>query len=107
MSKGQVLAAIKEDYQANYFVTGTGELDAYEDDCLFTDPFTGFRGTQRFKKNVGNFGGFLCVPMSQIPDCTACSFHCTVPLTIVAQLLKTCAVAQRRREAGCFGLQGD
>ena len=38
-----VSAEIKEDYAANYFVNGAGDMDAYEDDCLFTDPFTGFR----------------------------------------------------------------
>lgn len=59
LSRKEALDSIKEDYQANYFVNGAGDMSAYEDDCLFTDPFSGFRGTQRFKRNIGNFGNFL------------------------------------------------
>lgn len=32
---------------------------AYEEDCLFADPFAGFNGVGRFKKNVGNLGGLM------------------------------------------------
>lgn len=33
-----------------------GKMIAYEDDCLFADPFAGFNGVARFKKNVSNLG---------------------------------------------------
>ena len=59
MSRQEVLASIKDDYRANYFVQGSGDMSAYDPDCLFTDPFSGFRGTERFKNNIGNFGNFL------------------------------------------------
>ncbi len=52
-------AALQEDYSANYFVTGKGNLDAYEPDCLFADPFASFRGVARFKKNVSNLGSLM------------------------------------------------
>ena len=39
--------------------TGVGEMEAYEPDCTFADPFTSFDGVERFKKNVSNLGGLL------------------------------------------------
>lgn len=38
---------------------GVGEMEAYEPDCTFADPFTSFDGVERFKKNVSNLGGLL------------------------------------------------
>lgn len=37
----------------------TGDMAAYADDCLFADPFAGFNGVERFKKNVSNLGGLM------------------------------------------------
>lgn len=34
-------------------------MEAYEPDCTFADPFTSFKGVDRFKKNVSNLGGLL------------------------------------------------
>lgn len=36
-----------------------GDMTAYADDCLFADPFAGFNGVERFKKNVSNLGGLM------------------------------------------------
>jgi hypothetical protein len=58
-TRDQALAAIKADYDDNYFVSGAGDLAAYDADCLFADPFAGFNGTERFRRNVGNLGGML------------------------------------------------
>ena len=33
-----------QDYSVSYFVSGAGDMAAYADDCLFADPFVGFRG---------------------------------------------------------------
>ncbi len=35
-------------------------MSAYAEDCYFADPFAGFKGTDRFVKNVRNLGGMLC-----------------------------------------------
>ncbi|GFR49931.1 hypothetical protein Agub_g12035, partial [Astrephomene gubernaculifera] len=37
-------------------------MAAYDPDCLFSDPFVSFRGTERFKRNVANLGA----PLSDI-----------------------------------------
>ena len=42
-----------------YFVRGVGDMSAYAPDCTFSDPFVSFKGTQRFKQNVGNLGGLM------------------------------------------------
>eukprot|EP00884_Botryococcus_braunii_P014047 jgi/Botrbrau1/22643/Bobra.176_1s0065.1 len=59
LTREQVVASIKEDYSVNYFVSGQGNMAAYAEDCLFADPFAGFKGVQRFKRNVSNLGGLL------------------------------------------------
>lgn len=59
MTRDQMLAAIKTDYDQQYFVRGVGDMSAYAPDCTFSDPFVSFKGTQRFKQNVGNLGGLM------------------------------------------------
>lgn len=43
----------------NYFVSGVGDMEAYDPQCLFADPFAGFKGVDRFKQNVSNLGGLM------------------------------------------------
>lgn len=59
LSRPQAIAAIREDYDQNYFVSGVGSMSAYAPDCLFADPFAGFNGTDRFRRNVSNLGGLM------------------------------------------------
>ncbi|XP_075477483.1 uncharacterized protein LOC142518576 [Primulina tabacum] len=59
IDRAVVVAAIKEDFQRSYFVTGNLALDAYEEDCEFADPAGSFRGLSRFKRNCTNFGYLL------------------------------------------------
>lgn len=56
----ETVAAVRADYDANYFISGKGSMDAYDADCRFADPFASFRGVDRFKQNVGNLGGLMC-----------------------------------------------
>ena len=50
-------SAVKQDACALF--AGVGGMEAYESDCTFADPFTSFKGVDRFKKNVSNLGGLL------------------------------------------------
>jgi hypothetical protein len=59
LTREQILDSIREDFEANYFLTGKGDMRAYAPDCLYADPFSSFRGTERFKKNVANFGAVV------------------------------------------------
>ncbi|CAK0781517.1 hypothetical protein CVIRNUC_005393 [Coccomyxa viridis] len=59
ISRKDAVAAIRSDYDSNYFVSGKGDMVAYADDCLFADPFAGFNGVERFKNNVSNLGGLM------------------------------------------------
>ncbi|KAL6754352.1 SOUL heme-binding protein [Haematococcus lacustris] len=56
LSREQLLASIRQDYDVNYFISGAGDMAGYADDCEFADPFVSFKGTKRFKQNVGNLG---------------------------------------------------
>mmetsp|Transcript_35916 Transcript_35916/g.49845 ORF Transcript_35916/g.49845 Transcript_35916/m.49845 type:complete len:322 (+) Transcript_35916:78-1043(+) len=53
------VAALRADYEENYFVSGAGKMDAYDPNCVFSDPFVSFAGVQRFKDNVSNLGGLM------------------------------------------------
>jgi len=60
MSRSEVLDAILQDYEVNnYFVSGNGDMAAYDPDCKFSDPFVAFNGVERFKQNVSNLGAYL------------------------------------------------
>lgn len=59
LPRDQALAMMKNDYDVDYFISGKGEMLAYDDNCEFRDPFAGFKGTARFKRNVSNLGSSL------------------------------------------------
>lgn len=59
LPRAQALEMLKRDYEVDYFISGKGEMRAYDDNCEFRDPFAGFKGTDRFKKNVSNLGSSL------------------------------------------------
>lgn len=59
MTREEIMAAIREDYSTNYFISGKGQMEGYAPDCVFADPFVSFAGTDRFKQNVGNLGGMM------------------------------------------------
>lgn len=59
MSWDEIVTEIRNDYDSNYFVSGLGDMAAYSPDCEYADPFVAFKGTTRFKENVGNLGGLM------------------------------------------------
>lgn len=49
-------------FESSYFFCGSGDdadWDVFAPDCVFADEFSSFVGTQRFRRNVGNFGKAL------------------------------------------------
>lgn len=81
MSRQQAIEAIKADYEANYFVSGVGSMEAYAPDCLFADPFASFKGTQRFKNNVSRrrrqlHSGSLALPACSSAWILPAPMHC-------------------------------
>lgn len=59
LPRATALEMLRSDYDADYFISGRGEMRAYAADCEFRDPFAGFKGTARFKRNVSNLGSSL------------------------------------------------
>lgn len=49
LAREEAVARLKMDFDRFYFVTGQMDLDLYEEDCTFADPFVAFQGRQRFK----------------------------------------------------------
>ncbi len=51
LSPAARLASLRADYAVDYFISGQGEMTAYDPECVFADPFVAFAGVGRFKKN--------------------------------------------------------
>lgn len=57
-----VTRAIVNLYSSSYFFCGTGrdeDWGVFAPDCVFSDEFSSFKGTERFRRNVTNFGKAL------------------------------------------------
>ncbi|KAL3921333.1 MAG: hypothetical protein SGILL_002803 [Bacillariaceae sp.] len=50
---------IKEDFEKSYFLNGNMDVEIYDPDCEFADPFVSFRGRDRFVDNLQNLGSFI------------------------------------------------
>eukprot|EP00752_Nemacystus_decipiens_P016453 g14708.t1 len=59
ISRQDAVARLKTDFDRFYFVTGQMDLDLYEPDCVFADPFVAFEGRERFKNNLDNLGSLM------------------------------------------------
>lgn len=60
LSWDELKAGIREDYDNNYFVSGCADMAVYDPQCEFADPFVSFKGVDRFKQNLANFGNLTC-----------------------------------------------
>eukprot|EP00930_Biecheleria_cincta_P049546 TRINITY_DN34743_c0_g1_i1.p1 TRINITY_DN34743_c0_g1~~TRINITY_DN34743_c0_g1_i1.p1 ORF type:complete len:289 (-),score=37.61 TRINITY_DN34743_c0_g1_i1:279-1031(-) len=69
----ELLERLRADYERNYFLTGEMDIELYAQDCEFSDPFTGFRGRDRFVRNLRNLaGGFITSFRVKLLDFSAC-----------------------------------
>ena len=66
-SLDEAILRLKRDYHGTendprpYFLTGTMDESLYDAMCEFSDPFTSFKGRDRFVSNLRNLaGGFIC-----------------------------------------------
>ena len=60
LSRTEVEARLRADWDRQYFISGDIDLGCYEADCEFADPFVSFKGLARFKENLDNLaGGFI------------------------------------------------
>lgn len=65
-SLNEMATSIKEDYDNIFFATGNINISLYADNCTFSDPFTSFTGTLRFKENADNFSKFIISPRLKV-----------------------------------------
>ena len=68
-SLNTVAEAIREEYEALFWVTGNMDTSLWADDCTFADPFSSFGGpgsTQRFKANADSLGKLVLHPKSRV-----------------------------------------
>jgi len=50
---------VKLDNDRSYFLSGQVDVLAYDEDCIFSDPFVAFSGRQRFVDNLQNLNSFI------------------------------------------------
>lgn len=55
----ETMERIRIDNDRAYFLSGDMDVQIYDEDCLFADPFVSFRGRDRFVENLANLGSFI------------------------------------------------
>lgn len=58
-SLGETIQRIEMDNDQSYFLNGKMDVEIYDKDCVFADPFVSFSGRDRFKENLANLGSFI------------------------------------------------
>ena len=61
-STSEMQRLLEKEYEDVFWVRGTMNLDLWQDDCTFADPFSSFGGpgsSRRFKKNADALAGFV------------------------------------------------
>ncbi len=68
-SLDEAAEAIREEYEALFWVTGNMDTSLWAEDCIFADPFSSFGGpgsTKRFKRNADSLGKLVLGPKSRV-----------------------------------------
>lgn len=58
-SINEAFRRIQMDNDRSYFLSGEVDVEAYDEECVFSDPFVAFSGRQRFVDNLANLGSFI------------------------------------------------
>jgi hypothetical protein len=79
---------IQLDNERFYFLSGQVDMNIYDPDCLFVDPFVSFRGRKRFVENLANLGSFITdysaklLDYTELPDSNQVSTRLMVKLEL-------------------------
>ena len=82
----EALRRIELDNERQYFLSGQVDVEAYDPDCLFADPFVSFRGRQRFVDNLANLGSFITKYEARPLGYDVSGDECTVQTRIMVKL---------------------
>ena len=82
----EALRRIELDNERQYFLSGQVDVEAYDPDCLFADPFVSFRGRQRFVDNLANLGSFITKYDARPLGYEVSDDECTVQTRIMVKL---------------------
>lgn len=82
----EALRRIELDNERQYFLSGEVDVEAYDPDCLFADPFVSFRGRQRFVHNLANLGSFITKYDARPLGYEVSDDECTVQTKIMVKL---------------------
>jgi hypothetical protein len=82
----EALRRIELDNERQYFLSGEVDVEAYDPDCLFADPFVSFNGRQRFVDNLANLGSFITNYNARPLGYEVSGDGCTVQTKIMVKL---------------------
>uniref|UniRef100_A0A7S0FQ04 SnoaL-like domain-containing protein n=1 Tax=Minutocellus polymorphus TaxID=265543 RepID=A0A7S0FQ04_9STRA len=82
----EALRRIELDNERQYFLSGEVDVEAYDPDCLFADPFVSFNGRQRFVDNLANLGSFITKYDARPLGYEVSDDECTVQTKIMVKL---------------------
>ena len=82
----EALRRIELDNERQYFLSGEVDVEAYDPDCLFADPFVSFNGRQRFVDNLANLGSFISKYNARPLGYEVSDDECTVQTKIMVKL---------------------
>ena len=82
----EALRRIELDNERQYFLSCEVDVEAYDPDCLFADPFVSFRGRKRFVDNLANLGSFITKYDARPLGYQVSEDECTVQTRIMVKL---------------------
>ena len=82
----EALRRIELDNERQYFLSGEVDVEAYDPDCFFADPFVSFNGRQRFVDNLANLGSFITKYNARPLGYEVSDDECTVQTKIMVKL---------------------
>ena len=62
---------LRQEYEKLFWVTGSMDMDLWEEDCVFSDPFSSFGGpgsSARFQRNAKALGGLVLNPQGSVTN---------------------------------------
>jgi Uncharacterized conserved protein (DUF2358) len=58
-SIAETVTRLQQDNERLYFLSGKMDVEIYDSNCVFADPFVSFEGRDRFVANLQNLGSFI------------------------------------------------
>lgn len=76
----ETIQRIQMDNDRSYFLSGEVDVEIYDKDCVFADPFVSFTGRDRFVENLANLGSFITKYDAKVLNYSSVIYRDRVPI---------------------------